>query len=422
MAKKRKKEISFLRIFESETRTSKKPDVKVVVRKGKNKEKVVSVLRSGILDQVWDAHENPVAYYSRIIKKGVRRSLVYCPFEDDKEVFVSTEDIPSYLSSIIDDEEISEEEYGEWKENGDENHVGVWLEQTEQHMLSTGGIEYRKSYIELKHGLVSYIEEIFGDIVDLDKITEVLVLPTKVILADGSAYYKPLICVYDGRDVIKIIKQRENVARKMDPLNEVVMHQTMFQTNNKCPALRSVSETVEHSMIIRMQHVGETLYARATKRDGAFLENLSNGSFSYKLMELFSEMIDCGLTHNDMHLDNIYENQNNEYCLLDFANAQQTDARGDYTYDWMQLRIGAVLFDDRYMKLYIHEMGLVKEFLLKKDGAIIDKTNVDSGNVASYFKEVVLKRLNAAYDTDEKRMQLRKEFEEVQKQLHSQYR
>ena len=62
MAKKRKTEISFLRIFENETRTSKKPDVKVVVRKGKNKEKVVSVLWSGILDQVWDAHENPVAY------------------------------------------------------------------------------------------------------------------------------------------------------------------------------------------------------------------------------------------------------------------------------------------------------------------------------------------------------------------------
>ena len=82
MAKTRKKEISFLRIFEDETRKSNKTDVKVVVRNGKTKEKVVSVLRSGILDQVWDAHENPIAYYSRIITKGVRRSLVYCPFED----------------------------------------------------------------------------------------------------------------------------------------------------------------------------------------------------------------------------------------------------------------------------------------------------------------------------------------------------
>ena len=211
MAKKRKKEISFLRIFEDETRKSNKTDVKVVVRNGKTKEKVVSVLRSGILDQVWDAHENPIAYYSRIIKKGFRHSLVYCPFEDDKEVHVSTEDIPSYLPSIIDGEEISEEEYDEWKESDDEHHVGVWLEQTEQHMLSTGGIEYRKSYIELQNGLVSYIENIFGDIVDLDKISEVLVLPRKIILENGSEYYKPIICVYDGLDVIKIIKQREDV-------------------------------------------------------------------------------------------------------------------------------------------------------------------------------------------------------------------
>ena len=210
-------------------------------------------------------------------------------------------------------------------------------------------------------------------------------------------------------------------------MNEVVMHHMMFTQNTKCPALLSVSETV-HSMIIMMKHVGETLHARATRRDEAFLMDLSEkGKVADKLKELFSEMIDCNLTHNDMHLGNIYENERHEYCLLDFANARQTGAWavGDYTYDLMQLRIGANLFDDsktgqKYKKQYIHEMGLVKDFLLTEDGAAIDKTNVDSDNVASYFKEVVLKRLNSAYDTDEKRMQLREEFEVVQKQLQEQ--
>ena len=57
---------------------------------------------------------------------------------------------------------------------------------------------------------------------------------------------------------------------------------------------------------------------------------------------------------------------------------------------------------------------------MTEDGAATDKTNVDSDNVASYFKEVVLKRLNSAYNTNEKRMQLREEFEVVQKQLQEQ--
>ena len=431
MAKKRRN-VSFLRICEGEARKSNRNYVNVVVRKGKSEEKIISVLRRGILEHVWDAHESPIVYYSRIIDMGIDRSIVYCPFEGEagKEVHVSTKYIPSYLPSIIDGKEISKEEYDEWKKtwNDDENHVGVWIEQKEKLISSNGKETYSESYIELRHGLVSYIQNIFGDIADLDKITGVLALPMKVIVENPShTYYKPMICVCDDRDVIKILKLRERGANMMSPMQEVSMHQQMFERNKKCPVLKSVSEIVGHgvtSIIIKMEHIGETLHARATRRDDDFLKDLSNGKFSEKLKELFETLIETRLTHNDMHLDNIYENKKQEYCLLDFANARHELDPGDYTYDWMQLRIGAQLFDDDavHMSMYISAMDTVMSFLLqewKERRAIIDKKYLDRGNfnVKAYFQKVVSPRLLLAYNNDDKKRQIREDFERVKEML-----
>ena len=429
MGKRRR--ISFFKIHESESRDGHTKFVKVHVNRrknGHNNFSVVEVLRSGIEPQVWECHHNDcqTVYYSSIYQGGRfpdDSTIVLCPFQDPPLIRVQAKDIPDYLHAIIDDTAITLAEFEAWLDiefddaNPEDTLIGVWLRE-EQTNFVLEPPEHTIREIFLDHGLYGYIQNIFGDVPD-EIISKVVHFPKKIIKEHDESFYTCIVYKNSAGNIVKISSAREERLRALSVLNEVVVHHKLCQAEsfkNRCPALKSVSDVTTSegtvkSVVATMSFIGKTLGQRAREEDQQLQQDLEAYELEKKLDRLFNSMRETKLTHNNLHINNIYENVDGEYGLIDFENSQIFDDPTmdvDLSYDLMLLLEGSSQFkNDELKRLFIKNLENVAEQTEIKRHATTPEI---------YFRDSVYPSITAKYA--EIIDQIKSDYAEVKKSFH----